>query len=395
MKKIFLTSTFDIRPSIFRGPLSTCSLILLCLFGFGFFSSRSAGASEVEILTPRPGATIAARNPETHLVLRQPESPGVEKLQVQVNGTSIDPPKIIHFQRHNFLHFRLPLKPGMNIFTILPAGQRFEIRYQPLRADVTASTLGKDVYLFHQNDELPQSCTACHDLHMAAPIEPLGLKGQESCAICHVNILEKAKRTHSATANNLCLTCHQQFVKPWRIGFPTRKIEKNCVACHTGKAEWRAQEHIHGPLNVGGCTVCHNPHGEQHRYQLWAEGKQELCVTCHSDKGSPPQENMPLRFPHGIIGGAGCVACHDPHAADHQFLLAKPVNELCVSCHPSLSASQRGHPVGGHPVTGPTERRRPGRELSCVSCHDPHGSPFRAMLFATSIGSTFCRDCHK
>jgi predicted CXXCH cytochrome family protein len=307
----------------------------------------------------------------------------------------LEPRGIRQHQGNDYLHFRLPLKPGLNVFTILPANQRLELRYQPLVANVTAGSLGKDAYLFHRSDELPKSCGACHDLHKTAPIEPLGLEGQESCAVCHRNILEKAKKKHSSTANNLCLTCHQLSVKPWRIGFPGSNIEETCLACHTGKRDWRSRKYVHGPLKVGGCTLCHNPHGDENRHQLWADGAAALCVACHSDKEDLMQKERRPVFVHGIIHGPGCVACHDPHATNHQFMLHKPVNELCVSCHPGLAGITRGHPVGGHPVAGPDERRRKGRELSCVSCHDPHGTPHPDLLFETYLGGQFCRKCHK
>lgn len=350
--------------------------------------------ANLELLTPRAGATVYARVPETHLVLRQAWVQGTAKAGVEHAGVRIEPVVVRQHQESDYLHFRLPLVPGINSFTVVPGGFKFEIRYNPLQADLNLSSLRKDTYLFHQDDQLPKACALCHDLQKTTMVEQTGFSRQLSCATCHRNVVERPARKHSTTVNGQCLTCHQQFVKPWRIGFPTNKTEDICFSCHTGKKSWRQQKVIHGPLNAGGCTLCHNPHGDEYRYQLWAEGAVALCIACHSDKENLVSKDKPLRFVHGIIQGGGCVACHDPHAGDQPFMLYKSINELCVGCHTGLAGVSRGHPVGGHPVAGPKERRRPGRELTCTSCHDPHGSPRRFLLVGKGNGGQICIECH-
>jgi predicted CXXCH cytochrome family protein len=374
------------------GWLKIAAAFLLALF---CQPASSLFAADLEILTPRSGATIVGRNAETHLVLRQRQSREASRPLVEADGRRIEPVVVRERQGNLYLHYRLPLKPNQNTFTIHPGGLKIELRYRALRASLNPNTLGKEVYLFHQNDQLPQSCTGCHELQRNTSGESPGIKGQATCISCHKNILDKSKRQHSTTVNNQCLTCHQQYVKPWRIGFPAGKIEETCFTCHTSKEAWGKRKYVHGPMIAGGCTLCHNPHGENNRYQLWADGAVELCIACHSDKENLVLKERPVRFVHGLIHGPGCVACHDPHATDHQFLLNKPINELCVSCHYGLANIKRGHPVGGHPVAGPNERRRPGRQLSCTSCHDPHGSPYRYMLFADSMGGHVCSKCHR
>ena len=366
---------------------------LFCRFGMGIvFGQAQVFAAGPEILVPRPSSTIIARNPETHLVLRNPA--GGIMPQVVVEGKKLSPQVSEHGEDGVYLHFRLPLKPGLNRFMISPGGLRLELKYQPLLANLPKS-LSKDVHLFHRDEKLPPSCSGCHELQAGSKIAILGFESQDSCFSCHQNIVSNVTFQHSPQSTKLCLTCHQQSITPWRIGFPAGKIEDTCFACHTGKKAWRSRKHVHGPLNVGGCTLCHNPHGDKYRYQLWDEGSRALCVTCHGDKEIKQGENKPVRFVHSIIAGAGCVACHDPHATDNPFMLHKPINALCVGCHQALAGITRGHPVGGHPVSGPQERRRPGRELGCTSCHDPHGSAYRDLLIGSNLGGQFCRECHK
>lgn len=170
---------------------------------------------------------------------------------------------------------------------------------------------------------------------------------------------------------------------------------ENCLSCHHSKKEWQNRPYIHAPMHEG-CTSCHEkPHSDEHRRQLRGDGARQLCLGCHQEKvDSDPDRQESVRFVHGIIGGAGCTICHASHTADQPFLLTQPINELCLSCHPGLRGIRRGHPVSGHPVAGHDEGRRPNRELNCASCHKPHGSPFRYLLFETTLGGYFCHECH-
>ena len=371
-------------------------LLFLCSIAMGIVAIQTqVFAADVEVLTPRSGVTVIARNPETHLVLRQSRTGEASRVRIDKSGAILDPVLSMENGEQNFLHFRLPLEPGMNRFTIVPDNLRLELNFQLLQAELRLNSLDKDVYLFHKESTLPKSCAGCHELQDPSSSMPSGLKIQGSCATCHRNVIEKGVWQHSTTVNQQCLTCHQQYVKPWRIGFPTSKLEDICFNCHTGKRAWHAQKFVHGPMQVGGCTLCHAPHGEKYRYQLWAEGSLELCIACHSDKENLVRKENPLPFVHGIIKGSGCVACHDPHATDYEFMVKRPINELCVSCHTGLAGVSRGHPIGGHPVAGPTERRRPGRELTCTSCHDPHGSNSRNLLIRDSRGGQICAACHR
>ena len=55
-----------------------------------------------------------------------------------------------------------------------------------------------------------------------------------------------------------------------------------------------------------------------------------------------------------------------------------------------------GFGLGNHPVTGKPDPSRPGRELSCTSCHNPHSSNLVSLFASESLSlRSLCLMCHK
>ena len=105
-------------------------------------------------------------------------------------------------------------------------------------------------------------------------------------------------------------------------------------------------------------------------------GGTEVCLTCHRQKRAQLQRSshMPLRE-----GKMTCVSCHNPHGTLHPAMLKKAsINENCYSCH----AEKRGPLLWEH---------APVRE-NCASCHDPHGSNNPSLL--TMKVPYLCQNCH-
>lgn len=358
-------------------------------------SAIPVAAAETQILTPRDGKTILARDPETRLVLRQ--ASGARMIRVQIGETTrlIDPSVSMEGGDGVYRHYRLPLKAGTNRFLLVPAGGQLTLEYQPIQSEVNLRRRPQNLYAFHQDGGLPTSCSDCHVLSDEQLLAPVGLPQQPGCRSCHSALMERGSHRHSTTDNQQCLACHQQSLDPWRIGLPSERTRELCLGCHTGRKSWFESKSMHGPINLGGCTLCHDPHGSNYRQQLWADGALELCIACHSDMAQLVAAIRERKIPyvHNVLTGPGCVVCHDPHASDQIYMLKKPINELCAGCHPG-PAQAGGHPVARHPVIGPSERLRPGRALSCTSCHEPHGSYNRHLLIETNQGGRLCRECH-
>lgn len=141
-----------------------------------------------------------------------------------------------------------------------------------------------------------------------------------------------------------------------------------------------------------------------------------------------------LRPEHFVELGVGCESCHGgarAHAADARvlpdfapraaFLRERPpagwgevtraehINRACARCHQVLFSrypftwegrERRGGDAGGSSITSGEARDFMlggcARQMSCVTCHDPHGEDRRESLarLATPAGNTTCVRCH-
>ena len=86
-----------------------------------------------------------------------------------------------------------------------------------------------------------------------------------------------------------------------------------CYGCHERNDEKR---YVHGPLAVGDCLACHDPHSGYGTAHLRQE-QALLCGNCHAAR-----ENSATVACNA--SGKGCVDCHDPHQSDTRYLLKGP-----------------------------------------------------------------------
>ena len=109
---------------------------------------------------------------------------------------------------------------------------------------------------------------------------------------------------------------------------------KQCLSCHVGEdglilKQWddgpcasrchedmltRARK-LHGPLNLGDCSACHQHH-ESDFPRLLRIAPEKLCARCHAvlDRLSARAHGQP---PYG----RACLDCHDPHSSDDRFFV--------------------------------------------------------------------------
>jgi len=164
------------------------------------------------------------------------------------------------------------------------------------------------------------------------------------------------------------------FTKGW--GTPVQTQNATCLNCHQGgnRLHWPGSTHAGNQL---GCADCHNTMEKVSATGLLFKSSiNETCQTCHQQQRAEFNKRSHMPLPEGKMS---CVDCHNPHgSATKPLLKAESVNVICTTCH----AEKRGPLLWEH---------APVRE-SCVTCHHPHGSNHDKLLVASR--PQLCQQCH-
>lgn len=214
------------------------------------------------------------------------------------------------------------------------------------------------------------------------------VSAQESpCLGCHTQFKKPAKTVHAALGMG-CESCHlaaEGAKHPAQKGSMklTQDVPGLCFGCHD-QSKFKGKS-VHSPVAGGMCTSCHNPH-QTETGKLLMSDQPDLCYNCH-DKSLFTKKNV-----HAAVA-MGCTSCHNPHVSENAKLLSKAINPLCATCHADKASGRhvmaipgKGfHPIGGRPEPGNT-----GKQMSCISCHDPHSSDFEKLYPSGAI----CSKCH-
>lgn len=241
----------------------------------------------------------------------------------------------------------------------------------------------------HVHGALDRGCSSCHDAgHSSDRPHFLREPVAQLCYRCHKRV-DGGPYVHGAVLAGACDGCHDPHSSDrprlLRGGSP----EATCFRCHDDEVKRRKV--LHRPLVQGDCAGCHAPHSAAARAELTRGRGDETCLACHPGVGD-------ARRPHAALVRYGCTACHDAHGAAFPALLPAETNELCAACHPherngAHAALGTGVP---HPVSGFPDPRRPGRALSCTSCHDPHASEGPALMrYGGGKPAESCDVCHE
>lgn len=79
----------------------------------------------------------------------------------------------------------------------------------------------------------------------------------------------------------------------------------------------------HGPYQYKECNSCH----DLNSIGNMIIDEPELCYQCHTDYNELYPEI------HGPVDGGFCTSCHNPHSSKEPALLVDRVNSLCLFCH--------------------------------------------------------------
>lgn len=115
-----------------------------------------------------------------------------------------------------------------------------------------------------------------------------------------------------------CTNCHDMTKKPrWATPEFTKEPLQLCYDCHPGSNYSGSVDYVHGPVAVGACMRCHNPHRSRHKHllKLPVPG---ICQQCHE------KEDIESIADHAVE--SECLNCHVGHSSSAKALLRKDWN---------------------------------------------------------------------
>lgn len=238
----------------------------------------------------------------------------------------------------------------------------------------------------------------CIAAHLRAA--PATYVGSATCQTCHEDFFNAiGKSPHHAVdfdkkrgwEGKTCEACHGPGSKHAEsasaddIRNPAKlspaETGKTCLACHLNKPSHSGRIQSSHVNNQVSCTACHSIHkpGSEALVARKAATINQQCAGCHTTPWSQFRRPFRHRLPEGAMS---CVDCHNPHGSFRPGMLqAFSSNEPgCFRCH----ADKRGPFTFEH---------APVRFESCSTCHEPHGSANPRMLARQEV-RLVCLECH-
>ncbi|HNO79096.1 MAG TPA: cytochrome c3 family protein [Phycisphaerae bacterium] len=183
-----------------------------------------------------------------------------------------------------------------------------------------------------------------------------------------------------------CATCHLEWVSSFedpnaillidKPGQPSVSTEATCLGCHDG--------------GVG-----------DSRRRVWLEHGHRTGTTPPDSMTIP--ESLPL-----IDGTLNCRTCHSAHAGPGETIattiftrVPNEQSQLCTMCHTS-AVGDNHHPLKQIDYTIPDSTRPKwahdgpnDNEVTCQSCHTPHGGKSDRLLVTSPSDEGLCLRCHE
>jgi DmsE family decaheme c-type cytochrome len=159
------------------------------------------------------------------------------------------------------------------------------------------------------------------------------------------------------------------------------EADKICLTCHLNQPTHVGRINSSHARNQVSCTACHSIHanGPNGLVPRKQADINKLCAGCHADVWASFQRPYKHRLPEGAMS---CVDCHNPHGSFLPRLIQTvSANEPgCFKCH----GDKAGPFTYEHP---------PVRLEGCMACHQPHGSANPRMLTRHEVRFV-CLECH-
>ncbi|MBI5182749.1 MAG: hypothetical protein HY999_00070 [Nitrospinae bacterium] len=229
-----------------------------------------------------------------------------------------------------------------------------------------------------------EGCFVCHkkeDIFVGRIVHSPIQKGM--CTVCHDPHTSNDEALLIKERKAICIQCHtmkEKKIIDSHSGYPV--IDTDCLSCHNPHSSDNnklLRASLHTPFAKKECTVCHTPPTSKEPIGL-IRGGEGLCITCHKETN----EGFNRLYSH-LQGEKEniCLNCHNPHASDNVPLLNNKEEKICLKCHDdTMRMTISGYRVNKHPDI---ER--------CSNCHEPHGSNYSLFLIN---GERLCANvgCH-
>ena len=260
-------------------------------------------------------------------------------------------------------------------------------------------------------------CINCHDLH------------QPKLGEGHAHNLKRANEIE------VCYQCHAGSLNNYSSIDKSMPNVTSLLSRYDIRGEF-SQTHIHFPrYGMDGeknkCSYCHNPHGvfdhtsTTRKPKLLSAGPDvvtdtdDYCLVCHNGDANPPHAKFPnisvgaqyllsrtfykqmthstfFRWstlnepfpdtahtyednPYGAGKDISCLTCHRPHGSPNDHMLKmKDDQDLCLSCHDGSKANS----LTSFTTTG---HGKAGIKRICQDCHFPHGTGQRHAVRNTIV----------
>jgi DmsE family decaheme c-type cytochrome len=234
--------------------------------------------------------------------------------------------------------------------------------------------------------------------HAGAQTLPPGYAGTETCKVCHEDIYNRfATGPHRSVDTDAqrgwqgraCESCHgagqahTEGPSADNIGNPVKLAaavtDKLCLTCHLNQPTHVGRLESSHAKNQISCTACHKVHASEPLVARKADAINAQCGSCHLNVRAQFQRPFHHKLPEGNMS---CVDCHNPHGSIRPAMLQSfAANDPgCFGCH----GDKRGPFTFEH---------APVRFEGCAACHEPHGSANPRMLTRASV-RYLCLECH-